>query len=470
VSANRSRLSFPERIKELRRLMASFTVRPIDPTDASEGLLYFPFHKEPGRPRGRDPVADLRNTIVLLPHQETCQLFSGFQGTGKSTELRRLSGELTQIGFPVLFVEGGRYINLYQPLEVSDLLLAVAAAVGEALQEKLGQSPMRQTLFERMSEFLSRIQLTQIDAGLSASMGLGGAAKVDLDIAKLRLELTQNPSFKAKAQDFLRGSLPVFLNAFASFMQEARRLVGAVDGICPVLIIDDLEKVQGSGQQQETAQRQIEQIFSAFHGALKVAGWHTIWASPPYLPFLNTAIPNLYDGYVVLPMVRLWEEKDPARTPTQAGLSAMKKFLRLRGNIDSLVESEALLDQVIVASSGHVRDLCRLMQDVLREVVGQEDPNEPIGASIVEQVVNDYLAGCQKAIYLDDHPFLVRVARSRRLDVTNAAQVQRIAKLIDTQLVMIYRNGGEWFDVSVPVQRLLDRAAPLAERLAPERS
>lgn len=437
--------------------MAAFTVRPIDPANIAEGYLYFPFHKEPGRPRGRDPVADLRNTIVLLPHQETCQLFSGFQGTGKSTELRRLSGELQQYGFPVLFVEGGRYINLYQPLEVSDLLLAVATAVAEALEEKLGTSPLRQTLLERMGEFLSRIQLKQIDAGLSMSMGLDAATKVNLDIAKLRLELTQNPSFKAKAQDFLRGSLPSFLNAFSLFMQEARALIGNVDGLCPVLVVDDLEKVYGSGQQQEAAQRQIEQIFSAFNGALKIAGWHTIWASPPYLPFLNTAIANLYDGYVVLPMVRLWEEKDPARAPSEAGLSAMKKFLRLRGNIDSLVESEALLEELIVACSGHVRDLCRLMQDVLREVVGQEDPNEPIGAAIVQQIVNDYLSGCQKAVYTDDHAFLRRVSETRRLDVTNAAQVQRIAKLIDTQLVMIYRNGGEWFDVSVPVQRLLAR-------------
>lgn len=453
----RRTLSFPERIKELRGLMAAFTVRPIDPMDASEAYLYFPFHKEPGRPRGRDPVADLRNTILLLPHQETCQLFSGFQGTGKSTELRRLSGELVQLGFPVLFVEGARYINLYQPLEVSDLLLAVATAVGEALQEKLGQSPLRQTLLERMGEFLSRIQLRQIDAGLSVSMGLDAATRANLDIAKLRLELTQNPSFKAKAQDFLRGSLPVFLAEFSAFMQEARRLLGGSDDVCPVLLVDDLEKVYGSGQQQEVTQRQIEQIFSAFHGALKIAGWHTIWASPPYLPFLNTAIANLYDGYVVLPMVRLWEEKDPARRPSAAGLSAMRQFLRLRGNIDSLVESEALLDELIFASSGHVRDLCRLMQDVLREVVGQEDPNQPIGEAVVRQIVNDYVSGCQKAIYLDDHAFLMRVAQSRRLDATNAAQVQRIAKLIDTQLVMLYRNGGEWFDVSVPVQRLLAR-------------
>lgn len=111
-------LTKPERIRELRALMAAFTVRPIDPSKPDEATRYYAFHKDPALPRGRDAVKDLLKTIFYLPEQETCQLFSGFQGTGKSTELRRLAGELEDAGFPVLFVEGGRYINLYQPLEI----------------------------------------------------------------------------------------------------------------------------------------------------------------------------------------------------------------------------------------------------------------------------------------------------------------------------------------------------------------
>lgn len=447
-----------ERITELRTLMANFTVRPIDPGDASEVQLYFPFHDEPGEPRGRDVVADLKNTILLLPEAGTCQLFSGFQGTGKSTELRRLTADLQTLGFRVLFVEGSRYINIHQPLEISDLLLAVAAAVGETLQDQLGTSPLKQTLVERMSAFFGRIRLTQIDAGLSASMGLDATNKVNLDVAKLRLELKQNPTFKAKAQDFLRGTLSEFLDAFKAFMQDARDLMGATDGACPVLIVDDLEKVRGSGQQEDAVTRQIEQIFSSFRGALKIPGWHTIWTSPPYLPFLNTSIANSYDGYVVLPMVRLWRETDVARAPDEHGFSAMRGFLRTRGNVGGLVTHEALLDQLILASSGHIRDLCKLMQDVLRRVIGQKDPRDALGEPIIQQIVNDYVAGCQKAVYVDDHPFFRAVAASRRVDVNNESQVQRIAKLIDTQLIMIYRNGKEWFDVSVPVQRTLARA------------
>lgn len=454
--------TIPERVSELRTLMANFTVRPIDPDDPAEGHLYFPFHEQPGRPRGSDPIAYLRNTIVLSPETGTCQLFSGFQGTGKSTELRRLDNNLRKLGFEVLFVEGGNYINLFQPLEVSDLLLSVAVAIAEILQKKVGTSPARQTLNERIEGFFSRIKLTQVDVGIGAAIGLGAAPtapKANLDIAKLRFELKENPSFKAKMQDFQRGRLSEFLEAFRTFMDDARALLVAAGGACPVLIIDDLEKVQGSGPQQDVVQQQVEQIFSAFDFALKISGWHTIWASPPYLPFLRTSISNIYDGYAVLPMVRLWNEADPSRAKNADGFAAMRSFLRLRGNVDGLVDDPALLDELILASSGHVRDLCRLMQSVLRKVVGQDDPRAGIGPGPIKQVVNDYVASCQKAIYTDDHAFLRKVGENRRVDVTNQTQMLRIAKLFDTQLVMIYRNGSEWFDVSVPVQRLLARVA-----------
>jgi hypothetical protein len=449
-----------ERIGELRTLMANFTVRPIDPDDPVEGHLYFPFHEQPGKPRGNDPIAYLRNTILLSPETGTCQLFSGFQGTGKSTELRRLDNGLRKHGFEVLFVEGGNYINLFQPLEVSDLLLSVAVAVAEILQKKVGTSPARQTLNERISGFFSRIHLTQIEAGIGAKIGLGDGAPVgNLDIGKLRFEIKENPAFKSKVQDFQRGRLSEFLEAFRSFMNDARILLVTEGGACPVLIIDDLEKVQGSGPQQDVVQQQVEQIFSAFDFALKISGWHTIWASPPYLPFLRTSIAQIYDGYAVLPMVRLWSETDRARAKSTEGFAAMRKFLRLRGNVDGLVDDPALLDELILASSGHVRDLCRLMQSVLRKVVGQDDPRSGIGAGPIKQVVNDYVDSCQKAIYTDDHEFLRKVGENRRVDVSNQTQMLRIAKLFDTQLVMIYRNGSEWFDVSVPVQRLLARIA-----------
>lgn len=449
-----------ERVTELRTLMANFAVRPLDPASSQDGLLYFPFHRADGNVRGWDAIADLKNTIVLSPEKETCQIFSGFQGTGKSTELRRLTSELQRRGYLVLFVEGGKYINLHQPLEITDLLLAVTVAIAEALQEKLETDALRISLREHLASFFARIQLTQLDIGLSASANLGDATKVNVDVAKVRLELKENPSFKQRVQDYLRGTLTTFVDAFRSFMAEARRLLNVDASVCPVLIIDDLEKIQGSGNHEEPVKQSIEQIFTLFHEKLKIPNWHTIWASPPYLPVLNNSISSLYDGYFILPMVRLWQESDPSRERSREGFAALRQFLRLRGHVDGLVENEGLLDELILVSSGHVRDLCRLMQDVLRRVIALEDPRGKLNQQAIEQIVGEYVARRQLAIYTEDHAFLRTVGVTRRIEAKTGVDVHRIAKLIDTQLVMIYRNGRPWFDIAVPVQRLLATRYP----------
>ncbi|MBK8257026.1 MAG: hypothetical protein IPK82_30680 [Polyangiaceae bacterium] len=456
-------MSVPERMKELQQLMAAFTIRPIDPADATTSHLYFPFHKEPGNPRGNDPITELRGTMVLAPTITTCQLFSGFQGTGKSTELRRLSAELQMRGFQVLTIEGARYINLYEPLEVTDLLVSIAAGVAEAVWAKLGVNPLRETLLTRVAHFLERVEILGIDVGIGAGVNiLGVDGKVDL--AKFRLGLKENPSFKAQIQDRLRNKLTTVLDAFREYMGQVRAMLQGDTELSPVLIIDDLEKVQGHGERQELVARQVEAIFSNFHFALKIEGYHTVWSSPPYLRFLNNNIAGAYDNYTVLPMVRVWHWEGAGaqkkRVPDRAGLDAIRRSLELRGDIFSLFESPDLVDELITASSGHIRDVFRLMQDVLRGVVKHDDPRTQLGKAAIQLIVSDYIGTCQMAVYKDDYPLLREIAATQRVQSSNEGQVSRIAKLMDTQLVMIYRNGNEWFDVSTPVQLLLSEGPP----------
>lgn len=452
-----------ERKQELSRLQKALTLGPIDPAVPAGKELYLPFHEQPGEPRGSDPMADLKATIELTADGSTSQLFSGFQGSGKSTELHRLALDLKDIGFPVIFIRGGEVLNLHQPLEPSDLLLSVAAAVGLHLDAALGSNPAKHTLFERLTEFFASIRLREVELGLGVDLGLADIGKVNATLGKLKLELKENPSFKSRVQSTLRGTFHQFLDAFRRLMAEARKLLGIKkDGRSPVLIIDDLEKIAGLGMEQDVVQKGMEQIFWAFHHALKIEGWHCIWTAPPYLQLLNSAVPHNYDGCVVLPMIRLWDN-DTERTPNEHGLDAARKCLRLRGkvitgNIDSLFMDERLLDELILISSGHLRDLVRLMQDVVREVY-KRDPSKPLNEVAVRRVIDDYVTDGQKGVYSNDLPWLRDLAERRQVVgvLSDASLIPRASKLIDTAVIMTYRNGEEWFDVSAPVRRLLAR-------------
>jgi hypothetical protein len=126
-----------ERKQELRTLMRALNDEPIGPDDPR----YFDFSRANGQPRGADPIAHLQAIVEIGDSRTTCQLFSGFRGSGKSTELRRLEAELRGAGFPVLFVRGGDVLNLHQPLEPADLLLGVAAGVAETIERAAGTNP-----------------------------------------------------------------------------------------------------------------------------------------------------------------------------------------------------------------------------------------------------------------------------------------------------------------------------------------
>lgn len=110
------------RQKQLAELNSALEERPLQPDDKR----YYRFHEAPGNPRGLDPIKTLHSAIKMADlatfGSTSCQVFSGFRGSGKSTELRRLKSELERAGTLVILVEGGSFINLYLPLETSDLL------------------------------------------------------------------------------------------------------------------------------------------------------------------------------------------------------------------------------------------------------------------------------------------------------------------------------------------------------------
>jgi hypothetical protein len=427
------------RRQELATLNDALTDQPIGHNDKR----YFPFHQAPGEPRGADPIADLCATIDMSKTRATCQIFSGFRGSGKSTELHRLAGDLGDRGHTVIFVAGNDVLNLYQPLEPTDLLVSVAAAVATELVNQ-GASPLaQQSVFARIAGFF---QNTQVDL---TQIGIG------TDPIKFTLSLARNATFKAQVQQALRGRMSEFVEQFQAFMDQAKDLLkSGREGRFPVLIVDDLEKVRGLGKEQDIVQKGMEEIFWSFNWALRVAGWHTIWTAPPYIQLLNPGMGSQFDGSAVLPMVQVWEN-DKDRSSDAHGINAMRECARLRGDVAGMFLKEELLNRLIVASSGHVRDFMRLLREVVLQAYKQKDPSRPITEPTIDRVIADYVSDYRKAIFGDDVPWLASVAADRRLRLPSEEMLPRVAKLLDMSVVMTYRNEEDWVDLCTPAQGLV---------------
>ncbi len=418
------------RKRELTQLTKDLEGAPVSPDDER----YFPFHEAPGKPRGRDPVRELQGAVMMAADNGTsCHLFSGLAGSGKSTELLRLDRSLTASGFNVITVPGAEYVNLHQPLETTDLLLSVAVAVAEIVNERVGKIVTHEPLFARIGHFLST-KVTPKEVGANY-------------IATLKFDLAKDPSFKVRVQEALRGRLHEFVKQLQAFLTECKTLLQpGRDLPAPVLIVDDLEKIRGTGPEQDIVQRNVEQVFSQFHWALHIDGWHTVWTVPPYLQLLNAAIPPYFDSYSILPMVRV-VCNDDTRSPDRQGIAAMRTCLKRRGPVESLFRSEELLERVILASGGHLRDLLSLLRRFVLEAYMRKDPSSPLTEEVVEGFLEEDAQSKRLTVYDTDVDWLRRVARTRDISIADRSAVQRAAQLLDTSIVLTYKNGNPWFDV-----------------------
>lgn len=105
------------------------------PLDPASDKRYVPLYGQGPEDIGEDPVELLARAIEWLPG-ESVQLLSGFRGTGKSTELRRLRDHLRGKGYYVALLDMAEHVNLSTRVDVSDFLMAVAGAFGEAMASR----------------------------------------------------------------------------------------------------------------------------------------------------------------------------------------------------------------------------------------------------------------------------------------------------------------------------------------------
>ena len=170
-------------------------------------------------------AAPVKDPILLLFHRidmaesESVNLLTGFRGNGKSTELKRLKKLLEEEGDAQVFlVNMLDYVLMTKPLELSDFILSLMAALaGKAEETVEALAPLSQSYWERLSNFLtSEVQLEKLDIG---TKGIGMTAKFGF-------KLKTDPEFKSKIQTHLQGHLTRLVEDAQQFVDELVRKSG----------------------------------------------------------------------------------------------------------------------------------------------------------------------------------------------------------------------------------------------------
>jgi hypothetical protein len=403
-------------------------VNPLEPGDPRYMPLYDAEHVQ-----GDDPVYLLRDTIEVHSEQ-TVQLLSGYRGSGKSTELKRLTNELWANDYVALMFDIEDYLSPGKPVELIDFLFALTGALGEACA-KLGVAPDAvDSFWDRTLTFLKRVKF---DVAIHGGIPENGV--------ELKLALKDSTEFTKQLRTFMATRVGEVVAEVRASVAAARVALLAsypnTRGV--VIIVDSIEHFRGTASTEDAVQQSIERLFGDNSDALHFPKTHMIYTVPPYLRVRVPKVSERFEPGLDLQMLPTVKTHTQDGAPYQAGLDSLVAVVAKRGEWQRFID-EPQLQRVIAASGGHLRDLMRMMQGVLRGVRQKslERATDEIVSAAIESATRDMLP-----IADDDAKWLWEIHLNHEFPLPSVAQLPRLSRFLDTHLVLCYRNGREWYDV-----------------------
>ena len=410
----------------------------------------------PGAPQQGDWITPFFNCIKL--HKKpTCQLFSGYMGTGKSTCLHQLKHRLEKAGYLVLLVDAADYHDLDHSLAIDELMILTAGAIGEQVSEQVGKNLVAQSYWDRFLTFLkAEIDIKELNVPIPAT---GGNLKVALKSA--------DASFWMKVSEVLSVSIKSLKQSVDEYIGEC---IGTLrqhyankypQGV--VFILDSLERLRGDQSQFQPIMDSVVKVFAQYKDFLRLPDCHVIYTVPPYIHMLRR-INQDYEGgsKFPLPAIKVY---DPDNHPYEPGIRDLMLLVAKRVPLDTVfgvdsskshTQGEAwdAFQNLILSSGGHVRTLLKMVYDILFENVGKDFPVQP---ETIERVVATHRQLAEMAVDADGHAVLAEISETNSREGIPDRDLPQLARFMDSQAVLWYQNGDGWFAVHPLIWNLVER-------------
>lgn len=421
---SRASMTDPDRRAVLRAFFQSLRDRPLDLLNEADRKLYEPLHDD-----DHDPVKRLFDTIEYS-ETESVQLVAGFRGTGKTTEFSRLERDLWEAGYLVIRVNLDEYVDMHSPVDIRDFLLIVAGAISDTLtsDKLLGPKEGVQTNFwERVHSLLN----TSVQAK---------EATVKTPVADLKLALQADATFREKVRSAFSGRIEQLVSEVHKHHQkvlEALRLRHGPHARL-VVILDSLEHLRGTFDRAEMVRKSVEELFFTHGERIGLPETHIIISVPAFLAVKadNLAAQFMNGKVEAWPAYRV---RDKSGQPT-AVVDRITALVRKRGDWQKILPNSGALEQVILASGGHLRDLFNMLIEAIH-LAGKE-----IRVDAADKVVS-YTRRAYMPLFKDELEVLRHVATTQGFFGIEGQQREYVYRFLDAGLLLCYLNDEFWYDV-----------------------
>ncbi|HVG20716.1 MAG TPA: hypothetical protein VNI02_16825, partial [Blastocatellia bacterium] len=293
-------------------------------------------------------------------------LFTGHIGCGKSSELEHLRHVLTDSRsaqgryFPVL-LNASEYLDDYDAAS-ADILLAIVTEFAATLRDKLAIDLQDNYFVKRFGE-LKNLLTSDVEVK---------EGELSFGIAKTKVQLLKrDPTARHKVREALEPKMSTMLEEINFIFDKARIAIAnavANTGDAPyrdfVLILDNLEKIQGFAKKDQGLESQRE-LFLERAPQLTGLDAHIIYTVP--LQLARSDGPQLKQRYgvepFVLPMIKIIERG--TRNTFPPGAASLRALLQR--HLGSLPLGQAFTEEalgfLLKYSGGHARNLMTFVQE-----------------------------------------------------------------------------------------------------------
>ncbi len=389
----------------------------------------------------KDPVRRLWQRIDVSS-SESVNLLTGFRGNGKSTELLRLKKMLEESGCTVFLVNMLDYLLMTKPVELSDFILSLMAALSHAVGEdkELNLQPLTNSYWDRLTDFLhSEVEIDKL--GLKIKAGVGAA--------DLGMKLKTEPDFKQRIQKHLRGHLTRLIEDAQKFVDELvlaiRKETGDPDKKV-VFLVDSVEQLRGLGGDAEKVYASVRELFSGQAGRLALPKLHVVYTVPPFLLALSQNLGRNLGGHPVTqwPNIHVRKKEDDGQDVD--GIAVMEHIISNRyADWNNIFKPEGL-GSLAAVSGGDLRDFFRLIRECLVSCMLDAEPEKMADQEIIERAVLD-LKNDMLPLADEDARWLAKIHTSNREELPSVKDLPSLARYLDTNLIMNYLNGEPWYDI-----------------------
>lgn len=402
----------------------------------------------------KDPILALWQRIDLA-ESESVNLLTGFRGNGKSTELRRLKSYLEKKSdCQVFLVNMLDYVLMTKPVELSDFILSLMAALAGAVEKSdaLDLAPLSQSYWKRLQVFLSsEVKFDKLDLDLRTP-GIGG---------QLGLKLKTDPQFKTLIQKHLEGHLTRLVEDAGAFVDELTEKIREQTKDPDkkvVLLVDSLEQLRGVGEDADLIYASVVELFSGQAANLQFPKLHVVYTVPPYLNALAHNLGRSLGGHPITqwPNIHIRSAENKL---DEDGLSVLKNIVEKRYPQWQKILPDAFLTELARSSGGDLRDFFRLIRECLISLrtTRLSRPEAAMDDDMVNRVIRQ-LRNELLPISDEDAQWLARIHTTKKEGLRTDKDLPALARFLDSNLIMNYLNGEPWYDVHpLLIDEIMDR-------------